>query len=192
MNYFIFFNIWKWDMQQWGAPTTSCGISALSAAAIISLSVVLSADDIKQPSKHSVTLVYPVRHWLRASLASWRIWSARVRSGPTGPPDYCGAPQRCDVSESTRPARPILGPYLDQVCASPNSPHVLPWPPRALSPAAENELANDAARCVDVNHRPVGNPKRKVWWAQQQTFPSVKNQGLSNPRKSQTPEGDAC
>jgi hypothetical protein len=21
---------------------------------------------------------------------------------------------------------------------------------------------NDAARCVDVNHRPVGNPKRKV------------------------------
>jgi hypothetical protein len=30
----------------------------------------------------------------------------------------------------------------------------------------------------DVNHRPVGNPKRKVWWAQQQVFPSVRNQGL--------------
>jgi hypothetical protein len=30
----------------------------------------------------------------------------------------------------------------------------------------------------DVSHRPVGNPKRKVWWAQQQVFPSVRNQGL--------------
>jgi hypothetical protein len=36
-----------------------------------------------------------------------------------------------------------------------------------------------------VFHRPVGNPKRKVWWAQQQVFPSVRNQGLSNPGKSQ-------
>jgi hypothetical protein len=53
------------------------------------------------------------------------------------------------------------------------------------------DSAIDAARCVDVNHRPVGNPKRKVWWAQQQVFPSVRNQGLLNPRKSQTPEGDA-
>jgi hypothetical protein len=44
----------------------------------------------------------------------------------------------------------------------------------------------------DVNHRLVGNPKRKVWWAQQQAFPSRRNQGLSNPGKSQTPEGDAC
>jgi hypothetical protein len=27
---------------------------------------------------------------------------------------------------------------------------------------AEREVDIDAARCVDVNHRPVGNPKRKV------------------------------
>jgi hypothetical protein len=42
---------------------------------------------------------------------------------------------------------------------------------------------SDAARCVDVNHRPVGNPKRKVWWVQQQAFPSVRNQGLIVSRK---------
>jgi hypothetical protein len=45
----------------------------------------------------------------------------------------------------------------------------------------------------DVNHRPVGTPKRKVWGTQQQVFPSVRNQGLSNPvGKSQTTESDAC
>jgi hypothetical protein len=33
-------------------------------------------------------------------------------------------------------------------------------------------------------HRPVGNPKRKVWWAQQQVFPSVRNQGLSVQEKA--------
>jgi hypothetical protein len=41
----------------------------------------------------------------------------------------------------------------------------------------------DAAWCVDVNHRPVGNPKRKVWWVQQPAFPSVRNQGLIISRK---------
>jgi hypothetical protein len=43
-----------------------------------------------------------------------------------------------------------------------------------------------------VFHRPVGNPKRKVWWVQQQAFPLERNQGMSNPGKSQTQEGDAC
>jgi hypothetical protein len=27
------------------------------------------------------------------------------------------------------------------------------------------------AVCDSVNHRPVGNPKRKVWWVQQRVFP---------------------
>jgi hypothetical protein len=36
----------------------------------------------------------------------------------------------------------------------------------------------------DVSHRLVGNPKRKVWWAQQQVFPSVRNQGLSVQEKA--------
>jgi hypothetical protein len=39
----------------------------------------------------------------------------------------------------------------------------------------------------DVNHRPVGNPKRKVWWAQQQVFPSIMKPRYVNPvGKSQT------
>jgi hypothetical protein len=36
----------------------------------------------------------------------------------------------------------------------------------------------------DVIHRPVGNPKRKVWWAQQEVFSSVRNQGLSVQEKA--------
>jgi hypothetical protein len=39
-------------------------------------------------------------------------------------------------------------------------------------------------RGVDGFHRPVGNPKRKVWWAQQQVFPSIRNQGLSVQEKA--------
>jgi hypothetical protein len=35
----------------------------------------------------------------------------------------------------------------------------------------------------DVNHHLVGNPKRKLWWVQQQAFPSVRNQGLIVSRK---------
>jgi hypothetical protein len=41
----------------------------------------------------------------------------------------------------------------------------------------------DAARCVNVNHHPDGNPNRKVWWVQQQAFPSERNQGLIVSRK---------
>jgi hypothetical protein len=37
----------------------------------------------------------------------------------------------------------------------------------------------------DVNHCPVGNPERKVWWAQQQVFPSVmKPRFIESSRKN--------
>jgi hypothetical protein len=36
----------------------------------------------------------------------------------------------------------------------------------------------------DVSHRPVGNSKRKVWWAQQQVFLSVRNQGYRIQEKA--------
>jgi hypothetical protein len=42
-----------------------------------------------------------------------------------------------------------------------------------------------------VFYRPVENPKRKVWWAQQQVFPSVRNQGFIIQEKVNTLEGDA-
>jgi hypothetical protein len=31
-----------------------------------------------------------------------------------------------------------------------------------------------------VDDRPVGNPKRRLWWAHQQVFSQLWNQGLSN------------
>jgi hypothetical protein len=55
--------------------------------------------------------------------------------------------------------------------------------------------ASDGWRVVDDDdyNQSVGNPKRKVWWAQQQVFPSVRNQGLSiEEEKANMTEGDAC
>jgi hypothetical protein len=41
--------------------------------------------------------------------------------------------------------------------------------------------------------RQLGNSKWKVWWAQQQVFSLIKNQGMSIKRRADsTTEGDAC
>jgi hypothetical protein len=45
---------------------------------------------------------------------------------------------------------------------------------------------------VNIDHRPVGNPKRKVWWAQQQFSLSKKPRFNRPVGESQTLEGDAC
>jgi hypothetical protein len=39
---------------------------------------------------------------------------------------------------------------------------------------------------------PVGNPKRKVWGAQQQVSLSCETKVIEPVRESQTSEGDAC
>jgi hypothetical protein len=69
-------------------------------------------------------------------------------------------------------------------------------PPAArFSPATMSPRLHDGWRVVDDDdyNQSVGNPKRKVWWAQQQFFPSVRNQGLLiEEEKANTTEGDAC
>jgi hypothetical protein len=45
---------------------------------------------------------------------------------------------------------------------------------------------------VDVILPSSWEPQEEGMMSTVANFPSVRNQGLSNPRKSQTPEGDAC
>jgi hypothetical protein len=71
-----------------------------------------------------------------ASPIGRRIASAAVRSGPIGPRVTCALPS--SESGPTRPARPILSPNLGRVCIGLDSARVLPHPPWALPPAAEN------------------------------------------------------
>jgi hypothetical protein len=45
---------------------------------------------------------------------------------------------------------------------------------------------------VDVISPSSWEPQEECMMSTTGSFPSVKNQGLSNPEKSQTQEGDAC
>jgi hypothetical protein len=45
------------------------------------------------------------------------------------------------------------------------------YPNEFLRIPCDHALVHAVALCDSVNHRPVGNPKRKVWWVQQRVFP---------------------
>jgi hypothetical protein len=69
-----------------------------------------------------------------------------------------------------------------QLHASHQVPAKVPMPSLALRATGKvnSHIGISCGQVDDVNTRPVGNPKWKVWWAQQQVFPSVRNQGMSN------------
>jgi hypothetical protein len=61
-----------------------------------------------------------------------------------------------------------------------------------INPLSPQQWCQKNCLIVCVRH-PVGNPKRKVWWAQQQVFPQYETEVYrASRRKNQLPKVDAC
>jgi hypothetical protein len=73
---------------------------------------------------------------------------------------------------------------------------VIAWTSQASPPASifsshQSPILLSFAMIVRVRH-PVGNPKRKIWWAQQQVFPQYETKVYrTSRRKNQLPKVDA-